>query len=149
MTNWHDPSVILVESVAFVKFVHVLAGLYIWEFVWSLDYECSIMTGRRKFRRTSPLYIGCRWFALLTVILELLDLNTSHGIDCKVMVTLIFVFSFLMFLCSSSLVILRVWVLWEQSKVVLAIVSTTWLANTAIYIYSLHSRWHSSGTLGS
>jgi len=136
MTNWNGPSVILAESIALVKFVHVISGLYIWEFIWSLDYERSIMTGRRKFCRTSPIYIGCRWFTLLVVTLELLDLNTSHDIDCKVMVTIIFVFSFLMFLLASSLVILRIGVLWEHNKAVLTVVSTAWLANAAIYIYS-------------
>jgi len=84
MTNWHDPARETAEGLAYIRSVHLLGGLYIWEFILNLDYEYSIMTRRRKVTLTSPLYLGCRWCTLLVVILTFLSLDMSHDLSCKV-----------------------------------------------------------------
>ncbi|KAH9969863.1 hypothetical protein BC827DRAFT_1263032 [Russula dissimulans] len=175
MTNWNNSSRILAETplsplskespvpfvqltVVLVKLIHVVSGIYIWEFVQSLDYEFSIMTGRRKFTRTSPLYIGGRWCTLILIIIRLLISDTSRVMSCQAAVTVPFVryshplmlaghLSFnwkhiktlgtLSLLLASTLAILRAFALWEQKKVVIAIGSTLWLANATSYVYSI------------
>ncbi|KAI9462186.1 hypothetical protein F5148DRAFT_1213857, partial [Russula earlei] len=135
MTNWHDPSVILAESIALMKSVHVIGGLYIWEYVQSLEYEFSLITGKRKFIRTSPIYIGGRLFALLLIISEFVSMDMSHGMSCQLAVNLAFVLAALALLSASTLVSLRAYALWEQNKVVLVFASTLWLANASTYLY--------------
>jgi len=139
MTDWHDLSLINAENIALVKLCHVLGGLYIWEFVWSIGYEYSIITGRRKLTRTSPLYIGTRWLTLTLVIIELVAFNVRHGINCQTMITLNFVFGTLSLMSASTLVILRAIALWEQNKVIIAIGIILWLAEATIYLYSMSS----------
>ncbi|KAH9966896.1 hypothetical protein BC827DRAFT_707040 [Russula dissimulans] len=137
MTNWHSPSLVLKETVALVKLVHVMGGLYIWEFVSSLGYEYSIMTGRRKFTWSSPFYVAARWFTLLFIIIEIVALDTSLNISCQAVITLNVTFATLSLLSASTLVILRTFALWERSRPVIVIGSTLWLANATSYIYSI------------
>ncbi|KAH9969864.1 hypothetical protein BC827DRAFT_41630 [Russula dissimulans] len=137
MTNWHNPSLILSETAALVKLVHVVGGLYIWEFVWSLGYEYSLMTGRHKFVWSSLPYIAARWSALFVVIIELVALDKLLNINCQAVTTSEFAFGTLSLLSASTLVILRTFALWERNKVVIAMGSTLWLANATAYIYSV------------
>jgi len=137
MTNWHSPSLIFAENVAFVKLVHAVGGVYIWEFVWSLGYEYSIMTGRRKFTWSFLPYIAARWFALILTIVEFVALDTSLNMTCRAMMTSDFVLGSLTLLSASTLVILRAVALWEKSKVIIAMGCTLWLANATTYIYGI------------
>ncbi|KAH9999660.1 hypothetical protein BJV74DRAFT_165734 [Russula compacta] len=125
------------DSLALVKFVHVIGGIYIWDFVLNLDYDYSIIMRKRKFNRTQPIYLGCRWCTLLAVITQLVGLDTAQGIDCRVWLILNYIFGYLSVLLASSLIILRIYALWEGNKVVTAVTSICWLANAGSYIYSL------------
>lgn len=137
MTNWHDPALQEAEDVAHVKFVHVMGGLFIWEFLLNLDFEYSIMSGRRKFTRTSLIYIASRWFTLLLIIVEFLGFDSSQRIDCQAQVSTLFTFGTLAYLSASALIILRIYALWERQKVVVAVVSVIWLANAVSYVYTI------------
>src|SRR5712672_1972635 len=73
-----------------------------WEFVWSIGYEHSIITGKRKLTWTSPvcifnlamtgrvhslhcqLYIGARWLTLVLVTIEFGGFDARHLISCQV-----------------------------------------------------------------
>ncbi|KAH9969862.1 hypothetical protein BC827DRAFT_1263031 [Russula dissimulans] len=150
MTNWHNPSLVLAEfgpspssqgnsnnldslTVALEKLIHVLSG--IWEFVQTLQYEYSILTGRRKATWTSPA-LG-RWSTLLLIIIEFLELDSSYSLNCQAVVTTTFTFGTLSLLSTSTLVTLRAFALWEQNRVVIAIGSALWLVNASSYLYSI------------
>ncbi|KAI9462185.1 hypothetical protein F5148DRAFT_1286458 [Russula earlei] len=136
MTNWKDPLLQLAECLALIKLVHVLAGLYIWEFILNLDFEISVLMGKRKFARTLPLYVGCRWCTLAAIIIQLVGINMSTQIDCKALVIFAFIFAYLSFLFAAGLVILRIYALWERSMTVLLLSSALWIANTVAFIYN-------------
>jgi len=70
-------------TAALVKLVYVLAHTS-WEFVMYLDYEFSILRGRRKFSWTSLFYVGCRWCTLAALIVQLVGFGNFHGINCQV-----------------------------------------------------------------
>ena len=75
-----------------------------WEFISNLDYEYSVITGKRKFTWTFPaclfsfnldhrirrltgrlqLYVGCRWCPLFAIISQILGFDTSNKINCHV-----------------------------------------------------------------
>jgi len=154
MTNWNNSSRILAEpppsplskespvpfvqlTVILVKLIHVVSGIYVWEFVQSLDYEFSIMAGRRKFTRTSPLYIGGRWCTLILIIIRLLISDMSRVMSCQAAVTVPFTLGTFSLLFASTLAILRAFALWEQKKAVIAIGSILWLANATSYVYTI------------
>ncbi|KAH9969866.1 hypothetical protein BC827DRAFT_42482 [Russula dissimulans] len=112
---------------------HIVAGVYIWEFVLTVDYEYRVMTGKRKFTSTFPLYLGCRWFALLSILVQL---HFPPGLDCQTFVVGVFAFAYLSFLFASALILLRVYALWERSRIIIAYDSNT----SCIIENSLHNR---------
>ncbi|KAI9447245.1 hypothetical protein F5148DRAFT_727060 [Russula earlei] len=112
---------------------HIVAGVYIWEFLSTLDYEYYIVTGKRKLTLTFPLYLGCRWFALLSVLIQL---RVPPGLECQTFVIIIFASAYLAFLCASALILLRVYALWERNKVIITCTAAIWLANAISYIYT-------------
>ncbi|KAI9439923.1 hypothetical protein H4582DRAFT_1560899 [Lactarius indigo] len=124
--DWHDNTRMTADYTILTKLIHVLGGVYIWDFVLNLDFEYSVLTGKRKLTWTSPLYLGCRWSSLSLVIVQFLALDGPHVIDCQ------------------GLIALRVIALWEHNKIVVAITSTSWFANVIIYVYSTvkaHGNW--------
>jgi len=143
MTNWNSPSLLITEGFALIKLVHVVAGLYIWEFVLHLDYEYSIITGKRKLSRTVPLYVVCRWSTLLAIIMQLVGIDYPAGVNCQALVVMAFVFAYFAFLSASCLIILRIHALWENKKIIIAVTVAIWLANTAAFVYNISiSRAH-------
>jgi len=136
MSSWQTPARVFADYVALVKTVHILSGLYIWEFVTNLDYEYAVITGKRKFSRAFPLYLGCRWFPMFCIIIQFLVLDVSHGVNCQVLILMSVAVGYLSFLFSSALIVLRTSALWEHNKIVIAIASAIWLGNAASYFYS-------------
>jgi len=63
---------------------HTVDGFYIWEFFTTLDYEWSVIRGRRPYRWTIWVYSLTRVAALLTVILDMVHLDVTGYFDCQV-----------------------------------------------------------------
>ncbi|KAI9461580.1 hypothetical protein BJY52DRAFT_1185402 [Lactarius psammicola] len=135
--DWHSPARILADFVILIKLIHVLGGVYIWEFVLNLDFEYSLLTGKAQADLDVPsLYLGCRWASISLVTVQFLGFDTSHEINCQVVIVMVFVFAYLTLMFASALIALRVIALWEHNKVVIAVAFTSWLANAIIYVYS-------------
>ncbi|KAI0250158.1 hypothetical protein BJV78DRAFT_612056 [Lactifluus subvellereus] len=134
MKDWRDPDRVAANFAALEKLLHALGGLYIWEILINLDYEFSVFTGKRKLTGTFPLYLGCRWCPLVVLITQFLVLDVSAGTGCQVMIVS-FTFGYLSSLFASALIILRISVLWDHNKVVIALASASCLGNTACYLY--------------
>jgi len=127
----------LAEANALIKLVHITVGIYLWEFVLNFDYEYSLITGKRKLNRTVPLYLGCRWFTLLAVIFQLVGFDEPGKLNCEALLITAFVFAYFSFLCASGLIILRIYALWEHRRIILAVISVVWLANSAAFVYNM------------
>jgi len=137
MTNWHDPAIVTAENVALVKFMHVLGGIYLWEFISHVGFECSVITGKRKFTWTFLLYLGCRLCPLFAIATQFLGFDLYHKIDCQAWVIAAFIFGYLSFAFASSLIVLRVVALWDRNRNVTALALVFWFANIGSYIYCL------------
>ncbi|KAH9062472.1 hypothetical protein EDB87DRAFT_305303 [Lactarius vividus] len=137
MINWHNPATVIAEDIALVKLVHVIGGVYIWEIVSCLGFEYSVISRKRQFTWSFLLYLGCRWCPLFAIALQFLGFDVSHKINCQTCAILSFMFAYLSFMCTSSLIILRVTALWNHSKIIIALTSAVWIGNTATYAYSL------------
>src|SRR6266850_2412989 len=72
-----------------------------WEFFSNLDYECSVIMGKRKFTWSFPvcsfplhmvgrltrrvqLYLGCRWCPLFAIITYFVLFNLHDEVNCHV-----------------------------------------------------------------
>ncbi|KAH9979050.1 hypothetical protein BGW80DRAFT_713106 [Lactifluus volemus] len=136
MTDWHDPALVATESFALVKLMHVLGGIYIWELLYNIDLEYSVITRKRRFTWAFPLYLGCRWCPLFAIVSQFLGFDTSNIIDCQAWVVATFMFGYFSFAFSSALIVLRVVALWDRNKVTTTLASVCWLATFVSYIYS-------------
>jgi len=137
MTNWNDLILLIAEALAFIKLVHVTAGVYFWEFVLNFDYEYSVITGKRKFNRTVPIYLICRWSTLVAMIMHLLAVDNADEISCQAWATATFIFAYLAFQSASCLIILRIYALWKKNRIVLVTTIAFSLANTAAFFYNI------------
>ncbi|KAH9000636.1 hypothetical protein EDB86DRAFT_3075103 [Lactarius hatsudake] len=138
IVNWHDPARVLVDLVALIKLNHFLGGVYIWEFVLNLDFEYSILMGKRKLTWTSPpiAIFGMSFVLLVPHYHQFLAYDTPHKINCQAVIVMIFISAYLTLLFASALIALHITALWEHNKCVVAIAFTSWLANFTIYVYS-------------
>ncbi|KAI0045881.1 hypothetical protein FA95DRAFT_1560652 [Auriscalpium vulgare] len=136
MTDRNDPALLAKDYLIFVKLIHALGGLYIWEFVSNLDFEWDIYKGRRSYRWSFWLYIGCRLMALAAVITMLVGFDATSKLNCTGQVVCAYLFGYIAFFCASGLVVLRVGALWEWNRPVMVIACLAWTANTAFAIRS-------------
>jgi len=137
MTKWHDVLVQFAQGVALIKVVHVFVGLYFWEFVLNFDYEFSLITRKRKFNRTAPLYLACRWSTLCAMIMQLVAFDQSNGVNCEALLIMAFIFSYITFMSASCMIIARIYALWEQKTTIALITFAVFLGNTTAYIYNI------------
>jgi len=144
MVDFQDPVVILNEYQAFVKLCHALGGLYIWEFLTTLDYEWNVIQGRRHYRWTIWIYSFTRVATLMAVILNLIGLNVTRPINCQVWVTFNFVFGYLALSSSLLLIVLRIIAIWNKNRAVIVLGTCVWGIYLAFFIQGisqLRSEW--------
>ncbi|KAH8994749.1 hypothetical protein EDB86DRAFT_1244775 [Lactarius hatsudake] len=147
MVNWRDPATVAAEELAFIRPIHVTGGIYIWEIIAFIGFEYSVIWKKRKFTWSFLLYLGCRWFPLFFIASQFLGFDTSHKINCQAWIIFSFLSGYLSFMCASALIILRVAILWNRNKTVIAFACAVWICNMAIDAYSLttlHSAWTGS-----
>ncbi|KAH9988694.1 hypothetical protein BJV77DRAFT_730093 [Russula vinacea] len=136
MVNFRDPSVVATDSLATSKFWHVVNGLFIWEFLTTLDFEWSIIQGRRRYRWTIWIYSISRVAALANVITSFVLLDTQGS--CKLSDIILAVFpSYLAQAAASFLIVLRIVAIWNRNVVVVVIATITWAINGAFFIQGI------------
>ncbi|KIK46563.1 hypothetical protein CY34DRAFT_390158 [Suillus luteus UH-Slu-Lm8-n1] len=83
MVNWKSEEVIQMDSMIFLKFMHALLGLYLWEFCISLDFDWAVMTGKTRFRWPLIFYFAGRYLLLFALIGIAIALDTPSEINCQ------------------------------------------------------------------
>ncbi|KAH9988683.1 hypothetical protein BJV77DRAFT_729468 [Russula vinacea] len=114
-----------------------------WEFFTTLDFEWSIIQGRRRYRWTIWIYFFSRVAALAAVIvnLVLLNLDIVTSANCKLSYTLTFLLAYLALAAASFLLMLRIVAIWKRNVFAVGIATTIWVINGAIVIQGI-SRLH-------
>ncbi|KAH9852211.1 hypothetical protein C2E23DRAFT_731204 [Lenzites betulinus] len=87
MVNWQSPQEIANDGAAFDKFMHVLLGLYIWEFVTSLPFDWQFISGKRRFKWPLTFYFAGRYFLLFALIGIAIALNVTRPVNCQALYT--------------------------------------------------------------
>ncbi|OJT03932.1 hypothetical protein TRAPUB_5385 [Trametes pubescens] len=87
MIDWNSQTELILDSTVFLKFMHVLSGLYFWEFISSLDFEWGFFTGKKRFQYPAVFYFLNRYFLLFTMVGILIALDTTTKIDCQALYT--------------------------------------------------------------
>ncbi|KAH9954845.1 hypothetical protein BC827DRAFT_921301 [Russula dissimulans] len=137
MVNYNDPIVLSRDFVAMVKLWHVIDGLYIWEFVTTLDYEWSFIRRRRPYRWTILLYSFARVATLFAFITNMIGFDISRPINCTLWVIFELIFAYAAVAAASLLIILRVIAIWNKNKIVYAVAMSAWVANITCLIHGI------------
>jgi len=137
MVNFRDPVVIMKDRVAVVKLWHAMAGLYLYEFVTTLNYEWSVFRGHRPYRSTIWVYSFTRVAALMAVILNLVSIDLSTPYNCEIELVFQIFFGYLAFAAAALLIVIRVIAIWNRDKIVIAIATTIWATNFAFIIHGV------------
>ncbi|KAI0278979.1 hypothetical protein BC826DRAFT_1113123 [Russula brevipes] len=137
MVNFRDPAVAARDFLSFVKLLHTVTGLYIWEFVTTLDYEWSIFCGRRPYRWTIWIYSFTRVATLMAVILAIVAFDAKLPHTCQAFVTTHGVFAYLALVTAQLLILLRIFAIWNRRRVVVATSIGVWVTNTVLLIQTI------------
>jgi hypothetical protein len=87
MVDWHSPAEIARDAQAFSNLIHILFGLYLWEFCVSLEFDVSFLTGRRQFRWPLGFYFAGRYSLLAALIGIIIALNAHTELNCQALYT--------------------------------------------------------------
>jgi hypothetical protein len=137
MVNFKDPATIAQDYVAVVKLWHFMDGVLIWEVLSTLDYEWDVIRGHRPYRWTIWAYSLARLSTLMAVILNIVGFNYTSEMNCQAWATFLALFSYLAFVSSSLLIMLRVIAIWNKAKIIFAIAMGIWLVDNALFIYAV------------
>ncbi|KAH9956528.1 hypothetical protein BC827DRAFT_753747 [Russula dissimulans] len=110
-------------------------GLYIWEFVTTLDYEWSIIRGHRPYRWTMWIYSFTRMAALMGVILSLVGDDVTTPYNCEIGIVFQLVFGCLAVASASLLIVLRIIAIWNKKKIITVVAITVWMINVLFFIH--------------
>ncbi|KAH9993516.1 hypothetical protein BJV74DRAFT_884378 [Russula compacta] len=145
MVDYSNPAVSEQDILALRDFWHTINGIYIWEFVTNLDYEWSIIRGRRPYRWTIWIYTITRLAALMAVVLTFLNLDVTTRFSCEALIKIGLFTGYLGIASASLLIVLRIVAIWSRNKVVVAIAACLWVTNVSVMILGLvrvHSTWN-------
>ncbi|KAF8490686.1 hypothetical protein F5888DRAFT_1099229 [Russula emetica] len=134
MTNFSDFAVQEKDFEALQNFWRITNGIYIWEYVTTLDFELDIIRGRRSYGWTIWIYSLARAALLIGIILNLVDFNVTTPMNCQALITLQLVVANVSLVSASLLVIFRIIAIWDKNKYAVAIAVITWVINVSIII---------------
>ncbi|KAL4248152.1 hypothetical protein ABKN59_007884 [Abortiporus biennis] len=87
MVDWNSPEEQLLEADAFSKVVHVASGVYIWEFLISLDFDYMYLSRQKKFQWPMIFYFFVRYAMLSSMILNMVGLDYTKRLNCQALFT--------------------------------------------------------------
>ncbi|KAH9985881.1 hypothetical protein BJV74DRAFT_952040 [Russula compacta] len=134
MVNFQDPAIIASYNSISEKVWHAMTGLFVWEFVTTLDYEWIIFRGRRPYRWTLWMYTITRVATLLAMVCLIIEFDASIPATCQVFITFHLFLSNLAFATASLLIVLRIIAIWNREMLVVAISIGVWVINVGFLI---------------
>ncbi|VDB88522.1 unnamed protein product [Peniophora sp. CBMAI 1063] len=129
MTNYDDPTLIATETVNVTKSLHVLAGLITWEFLNFVDFDWSMIVGKRPRKWTFWVYMGCRVFPLIEAAFTLRALDHRPAVNCLHLHRAAWAFGTATFICSSLIILMRLFAVWRQSVPIRVLATAVWVTN--------------------
>lgn len=83
MVDWNSPTELAKDALVFDKFMHVLVGLYLWEWFTSLNFDWEFISGTKPFRWPMIFYFGGRYALVCALIAILIALDNTEPINCQ------------------------------------------------------------------
>ncbi|KAH9988671.1 hypothetical protein BJV77DRAFT_728589 [Russula vinacea] len=145
MVNFHDPILTPQLGFAFVKLWHVLAGIFLWEFITTLDYEWRVFRGHLPYRWTIWVYSLARVSCLVGLIFNLVGMDTTTRLNCQLWISFVASLLCLSQGCASLLIVLRTIAIWNRNKAARLATISIWGIGIGFhiqYVARLRSVWN-------
>ncbi|KAJ3556812.1 hypothetical protein NM688_g1816 [Phlebia brevispora] len=137
MVNWQSPAEIVKDSQSFDRLMHCLLGLYLWEFVTSLDFDWDFITGKKKFRWPMIFYFANRYFLLFALIGIAIALNVTVPVNCQALYTYNQVFGNAAIGLASINLSLRTIAVWSQSRILIVVLVLIIMGHWSLLLHGL------------
>ncbi|KAH7925423.1 hypothetical protein BV22DRAFT_1011188 [Leucogyrophana mollusca] len=137
MVDWQSPAEVVADGAAFSKFMHVLLGLYIWEFVTSLDFDWQFISGKKRFRWPLIFYFAGRYCLLFALIGIAIALNVTSPVNCQALYTFNQVFGNAAIGLASINLSLRTMAVWSQNRYVVVLLILVILVHWSFLLHGL------------
>ncbi|KAI0252495.1 hypothetical protein BJV78DRAFT_339553 [Lactifluus subvellereus] len=137
MVNYRDPAVERADFYVFVKLIHVVDGVYLWEYFSTLWYEWSFITRKQPYRWSIWIYAGTRLTTLMNVLTNLIGLSLEKAVACQPWFDFQYITAYTALALGSFIMILRINAIWDGHRWVLVASIGAWLTNIVLMIRSL------------
>ncbi|KAH9954844.1 hypothetical protein BC827DRAFT_1240425, partial [Russula dissimulans] len=138
MVDFNTPVMDSRDHRVLTKLWHAMAGLYIWEFVTTFEFEWNVIRRRHPYHWPVLVYSVTRVATLLNVILNIVDLDASIQYNhCQVLITFQFIFGYLALAAASLLIVLRTIAIWKKTFFIVAFTTFVWLTYLSFLVYGI------------
>jgi len=144
MVNFNDPALIDTDVAVLKKFLCLVDGFFIWEFMTTLGYEWNIIQKRPRFRWTIWVYSLTRVATLIMVAINIFNLDATTPINCQTTMRFQFILAYLTLVSSSLLIVLRIIAIWDKNRIIIAVAFGMWGTNVVFLIqgvFGFHATW--------
>ncbi|TFK55521.1 hypothetical protein OE88DRAFT_1651876 [Heliocybe sulcata] len=138
MVDWKSPLVIAYQAEILIRFVHILAGIYLWEFIVTFPFEWSIYTGKRPFRWSIGIYIACRWLTIVALALFLAIFDIQTEVNCGAAIKSVTTIAHIAIGLTSVLLMLRAIAINGGKKIITIPLIVILLANWGTLLHGIY-----------
>ncbi|KAI0294352.1 hypothetical protein BC826DRAFT_341067 [Russula brevipes] len=132
-----NPLIAQQNILALVRFWHAVDGLYIWEFLTTLDYEFAVIRGHRPYRWSIWIYSLARVAGLMSVILNFVSMDVMVPINCQLWISFQLFSGYTSSAAGSLLIVLRIVAIWTRNRLAVATAFGVWGISAAFFIQSI------------
>ncbi|EEB94724.1 hypothetical protein MPER_06416, partial [Moniliophthora perniciosa FA553] len=134
--DWKSSAALSRDAVAFAKFMHVLFGLYVWEWFGSIDFDWELLRGKRRFRWPLIFYLLGRYSLLIALAATVASPQSNEVIpvDCTSLYLLIQIMGGMSIALASDNLAIRTIALWRGYKYVIFSIIAMMLAHWGLVL---------------
>ncbi|KAI0315773.1 hypothetical protein OF83DRAFT_1173513 [Amylostereum chailletii] len=139
--KWKSPATIAAQDRSLVLIEHILAGIYLWEFLAHVDYDWRLIRKQKKLS-TPAVYLACRLSGLLGLFAIISGFDPASEINCQVWIVFAYGIPDLAMYLSSVLIAIRVGgeiAIWRMNRYVIAIVVPVMIGYFGAFVHSVVS----------
>ncbi|KAF9528693.1 hypothetical protein CPB83DRAFT_906705 [Crepidotus variabilis] len=145
MVDWKSSKELTRDAQIFDKFLHILFGLIVWEYLISLDFEWEFISGKRKFRWPMIFYFLGRYAQILAMIGSAASFDSPTELQCQPLFRFVFFWGFGAIVFSSVNLAIRTIALWENNLYVIsavALASSGQFALVILIVIAIRGTWN-------
>lgn len=138
MVNWKDPLVELASAHMVLWVAYLSAGIYVWEFIVTADFDWYCITRRRTLRWTLVPYLATRYACLVALASASYAGNVFHPIpNCTDWWRVVYAGACVSTSSVTLLLMIRVVAIAKHNRLIAVFLGCLWLGEIATLMYSV------------